>query len=103
MSGANKGTRTLRIFKVPEDTEGTSVEEFVEKLLRDKLEIPEATDITIERAHRALVPKPTERGKPRSIVIRFLRYKTKEEILRKAWGKRVVLLDNETQIYFDQD
>ena len=62
--------------------------EFVEQLLRDKLEIPEATAIDIERAHRALVPKPTGEDKPRSIVIRFLRYKTKEEILRKAWGKK---------------
>ena len=95
--------KNIRMFNVPEDAEGTSMVEFVEKLLRDKLEIPEATAIDIERAHRALVPKPTGEDKPRSIVIRFLRYKTKEEILRKAWGKKKVLMNNKRQIFFDQD
>ena len=49
--------KNLRIFNVPEDAEGTSMGEFVEQLLRDKLEMLEATDIAVQRAHRALVPK----------------------------------------------
>lgn len=96
--------KNIRIYNVPEDAEGSSMIEFVEKLLHDKLEIPETTDINVERAHRALVPKPSrDKDKPRSIVIRYLRYKTKEEILLKAWGKKKVLLDDEIQIFFDND
>lgn len=94
----------LRIYNVPEGAEGSSMVEFVEKLLRDALEIPQTTELDIERAHRALAPRPSgdREDKPRSIIIRFLRYKIKEEVLRKAWGKKKVFL-NGRQIYFDQD
>lgn len=96
----------IRIFNVPEDMEGESMTQFLEELLNDKLEMSiKAADI--ERAHRALVPKPSgedkNKPKPRSIVMRLARYKTKEEILRKAWGKKKVLLDKNTQIFFDND
>ena len=94
----------IRIYNVPEGVEGASMLDFVEKLLRDTLELPPTTELHIERAHRSLAPKPPgEPGdKPRSIIIKFLRYKMKEEILRKAWGKKQVFL-NERLIYFDQD
>ena len=64
--------------------------EFVQKLLRETLEVPPTTELGIERAHRALAPRPSgdREDKPRSIIIRFLRYTTKEEVLRKAWGKK---------------
>lgn len=54
--------------------------------MRDKLEIPSTTDLGIERAHRmlALIPTGDGKEKPQSIIIRFHRYKTKEEILREA-------------------
>lgn len=94
----------IRLYNVPEGSEGTSTVMFVEKLLRDTLEIPPTTDLGIERAHRALAPKPSGNGedKPRSIIIKFHRYRIKEEILRKAWAKKKVFL-NERPIYFDQD
>lgn len=96
--------KNIRIYNVPEGAEGLSMVEFVEKLLRDTLEIPPNTELEIERAHRALVPRPSgdREDKPRSIVIRFLRYKTKAEILRRAWGKKKVFLNGKL-IYFDQD
>lgn len=67
--------------------------DFVDKLLRDTLELPLTTELHIERAHRSLAPKPPgDPGeKSRSIIVRFLRYKMKEEILRKAWGNKVFL------------
>lgn len=94
----------IRLYNVPEGSEGTSMVTFVEKLLRDTLEILPNTDLGIERAHRALAPKPSGDGggKPRSIIIKFHRYRIKEEILHKAWAKKKVLL-NERPIYFDQD
>lgn len=80
----------VRIYGVVEGAEvGTdSVSTFVEKLLRENLEIPQSTNIQIERAHRALGPRPPSGAPPRSIVVRFLSYKTKEDILRMAWQKR---------------
>ncbi|KAK9535421.1 hypothetical protein VZT92_007804 [Zoarces viviparus] len=79
--------------------------EFVEKLMRDTLEIPpQTTDLSIERAQWALAPKPT-RGQRRQATVnnnQIPQIQIKEEILRKAWGKKRVLL-NERLIYFDQD
>lgn len=94
----------LRIYNVPEGTEEPSMMDFVEKLLRNTLEIPASVRLDIERAHRALAPRPAgdRKDKPRSIIVKFLRYKTKEEILRKAWGKKKVFF-NGRLIFFDQD
>ena len=94
----------LRVYNVPEGAEGLAMVEFVEKLLRDTLEIPQTTSLDIDRAHRALAPRPPgdREDKPRSIIIKFLRFKTKEEILRKAWGKKKVLFIGRL-IYLDQD
>ncbi len=74
---------------------------FVETLLGDKLDILPTTELHIERVHRTLAPKPTATGKPRLIVIKFHRYKTKE-VLRTAWEKKDILLSNQ-RIYFDHD
>lgn len=60
----------LKIYNVPEGTEEPSMIDFVEKLSRDTLEIPASAQLDIERAHRALAPRPTgdRDDKPRSIV-----------------------------------
>lgn len=92
----------IRLYNVPEGEEGSSMVTFVEKLLREKLNIPLSTELHIERAHRALGPKPSATGKPRSIVIKFLRYKTKEEVLRKAWEMKEIHLNNQ-RLFFDHD
>lgn len=95
--------RNLRIFNVPENEEqGGSVTVFLEKFLREKLNLPDSLELNIERAHRALVPKPAEGEKHRSIVAQFLQYRTKEEILRKAWEKKGIYV-NTQRIYFDRD
>ncbi|KAL7871172.1 hypothetical protein SRHO_G00086690 [Serrasalmus rhombeus] len=54
----------VRIYGVPEEAEGEadSVTTFVEKLLRENLDIPPSTDMLIERAHRALGPRPPPRS-----------------------------------------
>ncbi|XP_062911189.1 uncharacterized protein LOC134350161 isoform X2 [Mobula hypostoma] len=80
----------IRIYNVPKGAEGLSMMDFVDKLLWEALEIPPTMEIEIERAHRSLVPRPSGDGesKPRSIVLKFLRFKSKVEILRRAWGHR---------------
>lgn len=95
----------LRVYNVREGAEnGSSMVDFVEKLLRDCLDITVTTSLGVERAHRALGPKPVgnEEAKPRSIIMAFARFTTKEEVLRKAWSKKIVLWEGK-RIYFDQD
>lgn len=45
------------------------------------------TELQIQRAHRALAPKPTDSARPHSIDVKFLSFKTKEDILGKVWRK----------------
>lgn len=80
----------IRIYGVPEEAEKESptMISFVEKLLRENLNIDDATTLEIERAHRALGPRPPQDAQPRSILAKFLSFKTKEMILRLAWQKK---------------
>lgn len=92
----------IRIYNVPEDAERNSMTDYVEQLLRDTLDFPPDTELYVERAHRALVPKPGANARPRSIIVKFLRYKMKEEVIRKAWAKKDILVGQQ-KIYFDHD
>lgn len=81
----------IRIYGVPEEAEkeSTTMVSFVENLLHGGLELTEdMPDLQIERAHRSVGPKPPVDAPPRSIIIKFLSFKTKETILRKAWQKK---------------
>uniref|UniRef100_A0A087Y5X8 L1 transposable element RRM domain-containing protein n=1 Tax=Poecilia formosa TaxID=48698 RepID=A0A087Y5X8_POEFO len=86
----------MRIYNVAEQ-DGELVQEMAEKLLHRELALPAGTELQIQRAHRSLGKKPPPEANPRSMVVNFLKYQTKEEILTKAWknkGKR---------IFFDHD
>ena len=76
--------------------------EFVEKLLKHGLSLAEDVALKIERAHRVLGPAPKEGATSRSIIIKFLSYKTKEEILRSVWQKMGFMWKNK-QISLDND
>lgn len=91
----------IRIYNVPEDEEGGAMITFVETLLKDKLDFSPTKELHIERVHRVPALKPLAVGKPRSIVVKFHRYKTKE-VLCKAWEKKEILLNNQ-RLYFDHD
>lgn len=80
----------IRIHGVKEGSEddAPSMVAFVERLLRHKLELPDSVEVRVERAHRALVPKPSPNVAPRSIVAKMANYRTKEEILKLAWQRR---------------
>lgn len=78
----------IRMYGVPEGSEkdSTTMISFVVNLLREGLELNEdMPDLQIERAHRSLGPQPPGGAPPRSIIIKFLSFRTKETILRKAW------------------
>lgn len=77
----------IRIHGVKEGSSRTMVD-FVEELLRQKLELPDSVELRVERAHRALAARPPPDTAPRSIVAKFASYRMKEEILKLAWQKR---------------
>lgn len=80
----------IRIHGVKEGSEDNapSMIAFVDRLLKEKLELPDSAELRVERAHRALVSKPPPNAAPRSIVAKMASYRTKEEILKLAWQKR---------------
>ncbi|KAK7898831.1 hypothetical protein WMY93_019684 [Mugilogobius chulae] len=94
----------IRIYGVPETSErdSPSMNAFVEKLLREGLNLDEADNINIERAHRSLGPPPPDGASPRSILVKFLSFKTKEQILRKSWQQKGFTW-NGKQISLDND
>lgn len=96
--------RHRRLYQVPEGSEGRDMVAFIKKLLPTVLTNLPLTehDIRIDRAHRALMPKPKENDPPRSIVIKFADFTVKEQILQHAWRQCIVKL-GEKQIYFDND
>lgn len=49
----------IQIYGIPEDAEGYNVSFFLVNLLKELLGFPPDTELKIERAHRAPVPKPT--------------------------------------------
>ncbi|KAK7888712.1 hypothetical protein WMY93_024272 [Mugilogobius chulae] len=90
----------IRIYSVPEKTEGSDMIDFVTNLLRDKLEV--TAELQIERAHRALARAPAPNERPRSIIVQFRSYITKQHVLKTAWMKKTVLLNGQ-RIFFDED
>ena len=94
----------VRIYGVKEGAEDgtTSVIAFVEEMLMRGLELPPSTALNIERAHRALGPKPPPEAPPRSLVVKFSSYRVKEDVLKKAWQKRGFDF-KEKKIHLDND
>ncbi|CAL9691046.1 unnamed protein product [Knipowitschia caucasica] len=94
----------VRIYGVIEGEENNSPSmiDFVEKLLKENLQLPPTLNLHVERAHRALAAVPPDGAPPRSIIARFLNYKIKDEVLRKAWQSKGFLWKGK-QISFDND
>uniref|UniRef100_A0A096LZX8 L1 transposable element RRM domain-containing protein n=1 Tax=Poecilia formosa TaxID=48698 RepID=A0A096LZX8_POEFO len=80
----------VRIHGLKEGAEdGASLmTEFIEKLLREKLELPPSFPFQIERAHRALPPRPSPESPPRSIVIKFMSLRGKDpQVFHEAYKR----------------
>ena len=88
-------------YGIPEDTEGTSAVTFIENLIKTELGSELCRELGIERAHRAMAPKPPPSAPPRSMVIRFLQFSVKEKILHAAWKKELRV--QKKRVYFDHD
>ena len=90
----------LRIYAVPEKSEGSDMIGFVEKVLRHTLNID--GEIPIERAHRS-GQLMRHNNRPRPILVRFQSYNARQKVLSAAWAKKEVKLEDNTHIYFDED
>lgn len=75
---------------------------FVVKLFRENLDNPGTKDLQRERAQQALAPQPPASAHPISILVRFLSFKMKEEMLKLAWQKKGFPRKN-TKIVLDHD
>uniref|UniRef100_H3ARX5 L1 transposable element RRM domain-containing protein n=1 Tax=Latimeria chalumnae TaxID=7897 RepID=H3ARX5_LATCH len=82
----NRARRSnLHIIRLPEGIEGKDPILFMEKLLVDVLgENTFPGRIEIERAHRALRPRPKEGERPRIMIFKLLCFPDKMCILRRA-------------------
>ncbi|KAI4895176.1 hypothetical protein NFI96_005326 [Prochilodus magdalenae] len=86
----NRGRRkNIKIVGLPERAEGSvPLAKFVSEMLPKWLDLPPEFSPEIERAHRSLAMSPPERGPPRRVLIRFIRYPDKETVLWAALQKR---------------
>lgn len=91
----------IRIYSVPEKSEGNNMIDFVSNLIREQLGV--TVELRIERAHSISVPKrPGQYERPRSIMVLFQSFATKQNVLKAAWMKKIVQV-NGNRIYFDED
>ena len=92
----------IRIYGIKEGSEGNDIIDFVTKLLVEKLDIsPEI--IQIAAAHRSLgLTHIRETATPRSMVVRFVQWNTRQRVLNTAWSKREIRM-GESRIFFSQD
>lgn len=71
----------LRIYGIPENAEGTSMQRYVENMIMtkfgDSVDSGSEKSLGIERAHRALGAQPLAGAPPRSTVVRFLKSTSK--------------------------
>uniref|UniRef100_H2ZYI1 L1 transposable element RRM domain-containing protein n=1 Tax=Latimeria chalumnae TaxID=7897 RepID=H2ZYI1_LATCH len=98
----NRARRSnLCIVGLPERIEGRDPISFLEKLLVEVL--GEGTlpgRVKIERAHRALRPRPKEGEKPRIMIFKLLRFPDKVRILRRARELGQLTFKNQKIFFF---
>lgn len=79
----------LRIYGIKEGSEEGDTVKWMEEFLHTTLKLPTELDLRLERAHRSLLQKPTNpNASPRSFVLKFHSFKTKQLVLQKAWQEK---------------
>lgn len=98
---ARSRRNNLRIHGIEEGAEKEDINGFVENFIKTELALPD-TPLGIQRCHRSFAVKPPQSANPRSIVLCFLEFKTKERVLRSAWSKKDIQFQGR-RIFFEQD
>ncbi|KAF3834342.1 hypothetical protein F7725_025546 [Dissostichus mawsoni] len=75
----------VRIWGLKEGIEGDSVSEYINRLIHKELGMSEDIKLEIQRAHRALALNPQPDKFPRAIIVNFLRFEVKENVIKTAW------------------
>uniref|UniRef100_A0A8C1V351 L1 transposable element RRM domain-containing protein n=1 Tax=Cyprinus carpio TaxID=7962 RepID=A0A8C1V351_CYPCA len=91
----------IRIYGIQEGLETNDTIGFVTTLLIEKLDIPPDI-IQIVAAHHSLAQRPARNATPRTMVIRFMQWNTRQRVLQAAWSKKEIRI-GESRIYFSQD
>lgn len=93
----------LRVYDVTEGLESGDMVHWTETFLRELLDLSPDFPIQLERANRSLQQRPAdETAPPRSLVMRFVNYQHKQQVLVKAWSVKN-LQRNGKRIYMDHD
>uniref|UniRef100_H2ZSG6 L1 transposable element RRM domain-containing protein n=1 Tax=Latimeria chalumnae TaxID=7897 RepID=H2ZSG6_LATCH len=74
----------IRILGFPEGVKQGNPSKFLEEALPALLKLPIGTDLSIERAHRSLAPRPGPGQRLCPFIIKLLRFPVKELLLRSA-------------------
>lgn len=82
----------LCIFGIPEGQESDNLTKYVEKLFKTELDLQDL-ELGIQRCHRSLGQRPLSHVPPRSMIVCFLEYSIKEQVLKKAWMKKGIRID----------
>uniref|UniRef100_H3AIF2 L1 transposable element RRM domain-containing protein n=1 Tax=Latimeria chalumnae TaxID=7897 RepID=H3AIF2_LATCH len=90
----------VRILSFPEGVEQGNPTRFLGEILPALLKLPEGTDFSIERAHRSFAPKPAPGQRPRTFVVKFLRFPMKELLLKVAQELGKVDWDGHNILFF---
>lgn len=86
---------------------GQTISTFVDKMLREVLEIDTATPLVMERAHRTAPAAQSRPGakdtqRPSAIIVRLLNFKTKQDIMQLSRTKgRLFYKDKRISIFSD--
>lgn len=92
----------LRLVGLPEREEGADAGAFLEDFIPKILEMDSSTTLVIERAHRVGPQRNMELRNtrritpPRTLIIKFLNFKQKEQVLRMARSKGVITYKEHT-------
>ncbi len=99
---ARSRRNNIGIYGIPEGAEENNIQQFVANIIKQELQPLNGAELGIQRCHRALGPKPPKEAQPRSVVVYFQEFKTKELVLHSAWKKREIYY-GDRRIYFDHD
>ncbi|TKS79292.1 LINE-1 retrotransposable element ORF1 protein [Collichthys lucidus] len=79
----------LRIYGIKEGSEQGDTVEWIDKFLHELLKLPPEFELRLDRAHRSLAKKKPagskQSGSPRSFIVKFHNFRTKQLVLQKAW------------------
>uniref|UniRef100_H3APF8 L1 transposable element RRM domain-containing protein n=1 Tax=Latimeria chalumnae TaxID=7897 RepID=H3APF8_LATCH len=90
----------IRIVGFPEGVEGGNPRKFLQAVIPELLGLDKEVPLEIERAHRALGPRPAPSQRSRAFIIKLLRFPTRERILGAARVKGHVMWENQRISFF---